>query len=172
MKKLKYLLLTFLILSFLRCKEQPELSTSLKVETYVNQLKTNSFDSSAIPAFTKEDIPALLAHRYDVQPIKNFPVNPISSYYLEECTLGNYILWTIESIRLRSLKGEELIQGFPSANPVLQSKNDTATPLPLDETAQLAAAEAYYDWWMENRTRELEDFHASNPLEGTVYSWF
>jgi hypothetical protein len=141
------------------------------VETYIAQLKANKVSSDNLPSLTHQDIPILLENRNDTQIITNFPRNLISSYYQPECTVGMYILWTIESIRAVSINSQFLIQRFPSQNPILTLRNSTELKLISDSASHLIAAQAYYDWWTKNKSKDFDTFKNIDPLNSTDYKW-
>ena len=97
MKTLKLFITLIPFITFFSCKEKEVKQT--EVEKYVLSLKSNQFENVELPAFTYKDIDELLKYRNERDTITKFPRNPISSLYQEDCTLGVYILWTIESIR-------------------------------------------------------------------------
>ena len=148
-----------------------EVIAQTDVETFIDLLKSNQYDSLNLPPFTYSDIPALLQFRNESQMITNFPHNPISSYYQAECALGMYVLWTIESIRAISIQSEYLTKRFPSQNPVLANRNSTTLDIVLDSASQSIAAEAYYNWWENNKDLDFNDFKSIDPLENTPYKW-
>lgn len=93
------------------------------VETYLSQLKSNTYNSSELPAFEPGDIPCLLRYCSDTQRIHVFPHNPISSLIGPDCRLGMIVLWTIESIRVTAIDSGIHIGRFPSQNPILAKRN-------------------------------------------------
>ena len=142
---------------------------SPEVETYINQLKTNSCEAFELPAFKPSEIPALLKYRNETMVISNFPHNGISSLWGPECKLGMYVLWTIESIRAVKIDSEYLIGRFPSQNPILALRASTELELVFDDKSQNEAAQAYYDWW--NSDSILKDKMKIDPLKDTDYRW-
>src|SRR5690606_34297895 len=117
-----WILCGFLLL--LSCKnEDHDPESNLNVSQYIEALKSNQYHADKLPEFDYKDIPALLEYRNETQFITEFPRNPISSYYGPECSLGMYVLWTIESIRARSINSEYLVMGFPSQNPILERED-------------------------------------------------
>jgi hypothetical protein len=172
MKTTKYMFVISILISLISCnKNDYEKVNRTDVEKYVESLKSNSYDSLNLPAFTYTDIPALLQYRNETQIITKFPHNPISSFYGTECTLGVYILWTIESIRAVSINSEFLIERFPSQNSILAQRNSEELVLVSDQTSQDIAAKAYYDWWENNRLKNYNEFKNLDPLKGTAYKW-
>jgi hypothetical protein len=140
-----------------------------EVETYINQLKSNQYESPELPAFQSSDIPALLNYRNETMVITNFPHNGISSLWAPECKLGIYVLWTIESIRAVEIKSEYLIGRFPSQNPILAIRAATELDLVYDDKSHKEAAKAYYDWWHSNPI--FKDKMKIDPLKNTDYRW-
>jgi hypothetical protein len=88
-----------------------------------------------------------------------------------ECKLGMYVLWTIESIRVRSLTTQPDTWGFPSQNPVLKLRNSTTLVLVTDNAAFQIASKAYFDWWEANKSKSFDEFKAIDPLQNTDYKW-
>ena len=172
MKALHFILVIVLMAGLVSCdkKADNEIS-SLNVDRYIELLKANQYDSINLPAFTYKDIPALLAYRNETRVITIFPCNPISSYYAPECTLGMYVLWTIESIRAMAIQSDRLIQRFPSQNPILALRDSTEMKLVYDTLSHEVAAKAYNDWWENNKQKDFNDFKSIDPLAGTNYKW-
>jgi hypothetical protein len=139
------------------------------VEEYIHQLKTNSYTSYDLPAFTSTDIDALLRYRNDTTLIKNYPVNPISSYMGSDCRLGMLVLWTIESIRAQEIKSINMIGRFPSQNPILALKDSKEMKLVFDENSHKEAAKGYYYWW--HAIYIFTDKMKTDPLGETDYKW-
>jgi hypothetical protein len=179
MKTLQLIIL-ILFISIISCDEDKitscdedniEESYNIDVENYVELLKSNQYDSLNLPAFTYEDIPALLKYRNEKQIITNFPHNPISSLWGPECKLGMYILWTIESIRAVAINSEYLMMRFPSLNPILALRNAEELTLVYDEKSHEMAAQAYYCWWYNHRQMNFNEFMHIDPLGDTNYRW-
>lgn len=116
MKTLKTFILLIAFVGLISCDDNKEIS-NVTVDKYVELLKANQYDSINLPAFTYNDIPTLLKYRNDTQVITNFPHNGISSLYAPNCTLGMYVLWTIESIRAVSINSKYLIMRFRLKTP-------------------------------------------------------
>lgn len=170
MKTLKTFILLVAFAGLISCNDNKEIS-NLTVDRYVELLKANQYDSINLPAFTFNDIPALLKYRNETQVITNFPINGISSFYKPDCKLGMYVLWTIESIRAVSISSEHLIMRFPSQNPILALRDSTGFNLVYDESSHEIAAKAYYDWWENNKQKNFNEFKNIDPLTGTKYKW-
>ena len=154
------------------CDKKTDITSgNLTVERYIALLKTNQYDSLNLPAFTNLDIPALLTYRNETQIIHNFPRNGISSLYSQDCTLGMYVLWTIESIRAVAIQSDRLIMRFPSQNSILALRNSTEMKLVDDNLSLEIAAKAYCDWWENNKQKDFNDFKNVDPLAGTIYKW-
>jgi hypothetical protein len=170
MKTLKTFILLIAIVGLISCDDNKEIS-NLTVDRYVELLKANQYDSINLPAFTYNDIPALLKYRNETQVITNFPHNGISSLYAPDCTLGMYVLWTIESIRAVSINSEYLIMRFPSQNPILALRDSTELKLVYDETSHQTIAKSYYDWWENSKQKNFNEFKNIDPLAETKYRW-
>lgn len=147
------------------------LKESESVETYIELLKSNQYDSMDLPSLPYRDIPTLLEYRNETQLITNYPHNPISSLYRPECTLGMYVLWTIESIRAVSINSQHLIKRFPSQNPILALRNSAGLILVSDNTSHTIAAKSYFDWWNDNTHRDFNSLKNIDPLDNTDYKW-
>ncbi len=124
-----------------------------------------------LPEFTYQDIPALIKYRNETQIITNFPHNGISSLYEPECTLGMYVLWTIESIRAVAINSEYLIMRFPSQNPILALRDADELSLVYSIESHQIAAKAYFDWWENNKQKNFNKFKNIDPLKFTKYRW-
>jgi len=162
---IKLIILTT-VFGLIGCEKQVD---NPEVETYINQLKSNSYESPELPAFQPSDIPALLNYRNETMVITNFPHNGISSLWAPDCKLGMYVLWTVESIRAVEIKSEYLIGRFPSQNPILALRASTELKLVYDEKSQNEAAKAYYDWW--HSIHIFKDKMKIDPLKDTDYRW-
>ncbi len=172
MRKLVFLFIMSLLTGAAGCDKEDEVPTGNPgVDTYIQQLKSGEYDSNRLPEFDPEDIPSLLHYRNEKMMIVGFPGNPISSSFaMQECRLGIYVLWTIESVRAKSI-GSNYFIGFPSQNPVLAVRNDEKLELVHDDKSHAAAAKAYYDWWYGNSGKPFDTFSHINPLEATSYRW-
>ena len=172
MKTLKLFLVLISFTALISCKKsESEVKTNLSVERYIELLKANQYDSSYLPAFTYQDIPALLKYRNETQIITNFPHNGISSLYAPDCTLGMYVLWTIESIRAVAIQSGYLIMGFPSQNPILALRVADELSLIYSTESHQIAAKAYFDWWENNKQKNFNEFKNIDPLKSTDYRW-
>ena len=160
------LLMLTALFGLIGCEKQ---GSNPGVETYINQLKSNSYQASELPAFKPSDIPALLEHRNSTMVITNFPHNGISSLWGPECKLGMFVLWTIESIRAVEINSKYLIGRFPSQNPILALRASQELDLVYDTKSQNEAAKAYYDWW--HSSYALNDKMNIDPLKDTDYRW-
>ena len=163
-------ILVSLIISTSCHKDNDEEIKNVNVNQYIELLKSDKYDSINLPAFTSLDIPALLTYRNETQKITNFPRNGISSYYQRNCTLGLYVLWTIESIRAVSINSKYLIGRFPSQNPLLEKSDASELFLDTNESRK-AASKAYFDWWMSNNRKDFNKFKNIDPLKNTEYKW-
>jgi hypothetical protein len=170
MKTLKTFILLIAFVGLISCDDNKEIS-NLAVDKYIELLKANQYDSINLPAFTYNDIPALLKYRNDTQVITNFPHNGISSLYAPNCTLGMYVLWTIESIRAVSINSKYLRIRFPSQNPILALRDSVDLKLVDDDTSHKIAAKAYFDWWENNKQKNFGEFKHLDPLIKTKYRW-
>ncbi len=171
MKVLKLLFICFTLSYILGCdNKESEDVKNLNVAEYVSQLKEGTYKSTDLPEFSPKDIPSLLAYRNEVIKIRNFPHNAISSLYMPECSLGMYILWTIESIRAVAISGDNLVGRFPSQNPIVQQRK---APFDLKSGIEIQKeiAQKYYKWWEENKHKNFDKFKHIDPLANTKYQW-
>jgi hypothetical protein len=152
-------------------KNELEKANNLTVEKYIELLKSNSYDSLNLPAFSYTDIPTLLEYRNETQIITNFPHNPISSLFRPECSLRMYVLWTVESIRAVATDSKYLIMRFPSQNTVLALRNATEFQMITDSESEIIAAQVFFDWWENNKQKSFDEFKFINPLADTDYCW-
>jgi len=171
MKTLKLIIvLVSLIISISCHKNNDEEIRNVNVDQYIELLKSGKYNSADLPAFTYQDIPALISYRNYTQMITNFPRNGISSYYKPDCKLGMYVLWTIESIRAVAIKSDYLIGRFPSQNPILEKRDYSELFLDSNDSHEIAS-KAYFDWWVNNRRKDFNEFKNIDPLKNTVYKW-
>ena len=144
------------------------------VKIFVQQIKSNRYVTKGpsglveVPNFKKADIPTLLIYAKDHTPIKEYPVNPISTVGLDYYRLSQCLLWTVEKVRVGT---------YPSLTPSLMKKdtlsgnyNVVTSPDDIMEVWRL------YDEWqqaMEGQPDELSYiYYKRNPLTGTLYSWY
>ena len=172
MKTLKPFLFALFFISLLSCnKEETVDYNTITVDKYIELLKAGKYQFSELPAFTSNDIPALLQYRNDTTIITDFPHNMISSLWGPDCKLGVYVLWTIESVRAVAINSKYLIGRFPSQNPILALRSTGELQVDNDETAHKIAAKAYNDWWENNKTKPFDEFKNIDPLGETDYRW-
>jgi Domain of unknown function (DUF4943) len=160
------LIMLSILFGLIGCENQRD---NPEVETYINQLKSNSYETYELPAFKPSDIAALLNYRNSTLEITNFPHNGISSFWYPDCNLGMFVLWTIESIRAVEINSKYLIGRFPSQNPILALRASPELDLVFDNRSQEEAAKAYYDWWYSSYNSK--DKMNIDPLENTDYRW-
>jgi len=141
---------------------------SMSVKTYIKLLKSESYDFIELPPFDYRDIPELLTYASDDLVLKSYPHNPVSSLFSEECRLGVYVLWTIESIRKSSIDEKHAFGRFPSLNPILSFKTAGNNPIDPDKSHH-EATQAYSEWW--NSNEDFDQIKNINPLERTDYTW-
>ena len=166
MKILIRLFLIITIFGFLGCEKHTD---NPDVDTYIDQLISGTYESYDLPDFNTTDISALLEYRNETTIITNFPHNPISSFWQQECKLGMIVLWTVESIRAVEINSEDLIGRFPSQNPVLALRDSPELQMVFDDQSHKEAARAYNDWW--NSLQPIKDKIKTDPLGKTNYRW-
>lgn len=171
MKTLKLVIVLIPLLALFGCNDK-ENEQIEEVEKYINALKSNQYDERDLPAFTYKHIDKLLEYRNEKNSITQFPRNPLSSFYQEECELGVYILWTLEYIRVSSIHSDLLIAGkFPSMNPILKLRTSEKLEFVYDIEAYQILSNTYYVWWTSNKDKTLKKIMEIDPLEHTIYKW-
>lgn len=149
-----------------------------QIDTLIAQLQADKYSPSSkfiLPDLKWEDIPKLMSIAEDPKKITKFCQHPASSVIQEDCFLGIYAMWLIESIRISY--GKELLdpyKRFPSMRPVLVQKTEGGEFLSLFENngdQMVLAYNAYVEWW--KKVGELSPAEACkiNPLEGSVLRW-
>ncbi|WP_425638247.1 DUF4943 family protein [Algoriphagus yeomjeoni] len=169
MKTLKTIIACLFLLTFLGCEDDSDPS-NISVERYVELLKQGKYDADQLPEFSSRDIPSLLAYRNESLLINNFPVNTLSSSLTLECTLGMFVLWTIESIRARAINSKYLFHTFPSQNPVVDYKVDFGW-IEQSDAVRASVAQSYFDWWESNKDKDFDEFKDIDPLGETEFRW-
>jgi|WetSurMetagenome_2_1015567.scaffolds.fasta_scaffold06539_1 hypothetical protein len=162
------LFLMILTLTFFTMSCEKVTLENMSVKKYINLLKTESYDFMELPPFDSKDIPELLTYASDDQILNSYPHNPVSSLFVQECRLGVYVLWTVESIRKSSIDEKTSFGRFPSLNPILSLKTNSDGTFDPDKSHQ-ETAQAYLDWW--NSSDDFEQIKNINPLDGTDYVW-
>ncbi|WP_200978351.1 DUF4943 family protein [Echinicola sp. 20G] len=170
MKSLINFFLILFLLVIVGCKDEFE-PPDMTVDHYVELLIAGKYNDSALPAFDSKDIPELLNFRNESQIINNYPISPLSSSLAQECTLGMYVLWTIESIRAKSIGDEYLMGAFPSQLPMVMKKEDFEY-IEQNQQVQKEVADSYFNWWESNKDNDFSQFHKVDPLLDTDYRWF
>lgn len=181
MRYLKVLLTVLVIIGLSGCVKDKNIIPhridypSLDVPSFIDLLKAGRYKTFMLPAFTPADIPELLKYRNETVLIRNFPFNPFSSYSMEECRLGVFVLWTIEGMRSAAESGSEKIYDilqFHSLNPMLVVESTKQLVDVTNEIAHEIVSQKYYDWWTLNEGLDWAELCKINPLEGTGYIWF
>lgn len=169
MNKIALLTCAALLLSC-SCEKQ-EVRDQDQVDAYVAALLDGTFkpDIIQMKLFDPEAIPALLSYADDKREIPFPPVCPLSSALVSSCTVGIYMLWTVEGIRLANGGGgrAEKLGGYPSLTPTIKS----TTALESDEEptdVQAVASRAYRAWWASGPFTRIVH---QDPLDGTGYRW-
>jgi hypothetical protein len=173
MKILKFLILIVFVLSLFSCdKNDTEKTNNPDVETYIELLKTNQYESSNLPEFSSNEIPALLKYINDNSVVNKFPYHPASSYAPTnpEYRLGVLLLWTIESIRVAEFNNRNI--GFPSQHPFVKTKTEPIEwIIDHDNKIYEIIKQSYSNWWNENKHKEFGSFCNIDPLLETEYRW-
>ncbi|HRW94996.1 MAG TPA: DUF4943 family protein [Bacteroidales bacterium] len=175
MKPVKIIFVLFLALFVVSCERNMD-DNQPEAEYFIDLLQSGEYNAFMLPKLTSESIPTLLKYADSKEHITNFPVNPISSFYREECRLGIYVLWVVEAIRLAPNKSEDGTMPYASQNPLLIRKEnaDSAQFHPLgtdDETSHSQVAQAYRDWWKNHENMIFFLYKNVDPLEGSEYQW-
>ncbi len=162
MKQLKIILLLFLALSVVSCERNID-DNQPEAEYFVNLIRSGEYDAPMLPKLTSEAIPTLLKYAESKEHITNFPVNPISSFYQEEC-------------RLAPNKNEDGTMPYATQNPLLVQKKSgssgTFQYMDTDhETSHSQVAQAYRDWWKNHENMLFFLYKNVDPLEGSEYEW-
>jgi hypothetical protein len=152
------------------------------VEQFVQSLLDSTYSTYYIPYFNPEAITPLLDYADDFSPIYYFPASLLSSFYFEPKKLGESMLWTIESIRVKHpLNEENRFNQFVSSQPLLLEKKfleDLTKPEfdPLDyrlDNQQLYEVyNAYKEWWENYNHENFQQIRKINPLNDLNYLWF
>ncbi len=168
MKNITIIITIILIWGLSACEKNE--SDNKEVDYYIKLLKMEKYDNLELPDFTYKDIPALLKYRNDRMEIKKFPTNPLSSTAVLKCSLGMYVLWTIESIRITAVENRTSIGRYASLVPAV---TDTNYIHYINQTTEIQniVANAYYKWWNENKYKKFDEFKNINPLSKTKYRW-
>lgn len=167
MKATLKIFLIIVVAAFYSCEKK---ANNDEVKTYIDKLISGEYVAFEMPAFTPDDIPALLEYRDAASIITSFPRNPVSSYFQHECRLGVYILWTVESIRKVENGSYDLILRFPSQNSVIALRETHDFEPVTNEQSHRELSRAYYEWWYSSSS-SITDKMKSDPLEGTKYIW-
>lgn len=162
---MKSLLICFFVfLSFVSCNRQDFNRSG--IQQFIETLKEDKSQTLQMDDFRSEEISELLMYRTDKTNIINFPRNPLSSFYLEEVQMGMYVLWIVESIRMKEIEDPGYYL-FASLNPRIVN---TSSGEIVDQNAILSeVAEAYSEWW--NSNLPVEEKLKIDPLEDTNLDW-
>lgn len=139
------------------------------VRQFVELVKNDKYDYEYLPSFAPNDIPELIKNANDFTEITKFPINPWASYYPEHLTIGECLLWTIESIRVY-YNIDNTVQNCPSLFPKIRRMNNTESPY-LNEESFAEVYNLYKSWWHNNKGKSFEIARKINPLENTNYVW-
>ena len=156
------------------CHEEKFDPEKPSVNRFVDQLLNGEYDPlQPIPAFSPEQIPALLRYANDLRAIPSFPINPVSSRFVEEYRLGECMLWTIESIRLSYGQALALtaLERYPSLNPILINQGAQRPDRRATDAEVRMAFQAYSRWWYNDTLPSFAQKRAMNPLQNTPFAW-
>lgn len=174
MKFIKFLSILFFMIGVIGCDQKDHEPTgTMDVSEYIALLRSDQYVRNSLPAFSSLDIPALLEYRNDDHIVTRFPHNPISSfiYFDPEYKLGVLVLWTVESIRVTSVKSTETGR-FPSQNPFLAYRNKPSEwILDYNNPAYDIISQTYFDWWNKNKDKSPVELKSIDPLADTNYVW-
>jgi len=145
-----------------------------EVKTYINELVNGTYQSRlGMKLFDPQAIPDLLAYADDQREIQYPPVNPLSSYIVSSCSVGMFVLWTVEGIRQEGIRDDDRRAsfGYPSLVPLLWDEDRGQRPEygedGYDELQKRASA-AYRNWWNSGSFGQIK---SRDPLEGTGLHW-
>ena len=169
MKKAILILCAALLVPF-SCKKQA-LQSQDEVEAYVESLLDGSYRGTLqMKLFEPEAIPALLSYADDKRQISFPPVNPLSSSLLPSCSVGIYMLWTVEGIRQADGSGKGF--GYPSLTPAFRQTtclvSEEYESEYLSSDVQAIVAKAYRTWWASGSFSAIKD---KDPMDGTGLAW-
>lgn len=160
--QLIYLLVLIVLLS---CEKSYNQS---KADDFMSKVVSDSYDEMFLPDLEPGDIDALLEYRNDKTILDKYPANPISSFIGDSITVGIIALWTIESIRITELTGDDsAFERFPSLNPMIR---DTVNQHIGNFALQDSVSKKYYEWWNNSALGQKERMKI-NPLDGTNLIW-
>lgn len=167
-------LLAFAMPIFFSCNEDVLDYNHPDVDVFVKQLKEGKYVTenpkglSAMPKFTVDDIGELLKYAEDLTVIPSFPLAPVSYSAGGKLRLGECILWTVESIRLKH-------NASMGCKMVHTDADNYEGIYFLSDEEVLDAATRYRLWW-ENRkyprTVWTIDPCYDEPLCGSGYMWW
>ncbi len=168
-------ILSIVVLSAAICCTKAQESASftspeINAQEYITLLKSGTYKEQylLLPEFSPEQIPELLTFVDDNTVITGFPSNPLSSYAQNECKLGIYVLWTIESIRMAHQTDK---YNFPSQNPCWQSKEAVPFRKIDDEKSHALVAHHYREWWEGSAAHDFEQGKQKDPLAELPIRW-
>ena len=174
MKFIKIFLILYIIIGVTGCeKKDQDQDGTVDVRKYIELLRSDQYILNRLPAFSSLDIPSLLEYRNDDHIVTRFPHNPISSfiYVNPEYKLGVLVLWTVESIRVASVKSTEASR-FPSLNPFIAYRNKPSEwILDYNHQAYDTISQAYLDWWKNHKDKNFIEMKSIDPLADTNYAW-
>ncbi len=142
--------------------------TTTGAREYMFSISHDMYQSFYLPELGPDAIPELLTYRTNHNIIQHYPANPISSFRGDSITVAHIALWTIESIRISWLKGDQdPFSRYPSLNPIVV---DT-TFIMRDSFAVLdSVADRYYHWWTDG-TPSIEERLSMDPLAQSTFRW-
>lgn len=134
-----------------------------RVKALFDAMHKGEYKEFSFPKLQLTDVPALLERAESTKRLTSFPVNPISSFLLRDCSEGTVALWLAEGVR----KGGK----FPSLNPRFSKEGVNAKTAMELEAIQMEMAKAYRAWWEKAKLLAAEDAMAIEPLKDTGLSW-
>lgn len=174
MKTFQFLILIVTVIVLFSCgKNESEEINSPDVETYIELLKTNQYESLTLPEFSSHEIPVLLEYINDNTIVNKFPHHPASSYAppYPDYRLGVLVLWTIETVRVAACNEKHWF-GFPSQHPFVQTKSEPVEwIINHEDKVYDSVRQAYLNWWNDNENKRFNNFCNIDPLANTKYRW-
>jgi hypothetical protein len=126
-------------------------------------MRAHKLSSIEFPTLGWQDIPALLRLGHSKRILTCFPINPLSSEMVSQCTEGIVALWLLEGIR----KGGNR---FPSLNALVGPFENGDDYEAASESHHMKALKSYQNWW--NRVKSLPRAQAETiePVEAFCQS--
>ena len=168
------LMLLSLACAWVSCSDDALDMANPDVDLFVKQLKAGTLPVNeetgtvVMPQFTTDDIEALLYYAEDLTEIPSFPLAPVSYLAGGKPSLGECVLWVVESIRL----------GHNASLGCRMVRDDAVNYEGiyfLNEEELLDAVAHYRRWWSNAKHSDgltIIDTVGDEPLAGSGYRWW